>query len=129
MTNKLPFVFCVCLHQGIDDDHIAYVDYDEIGRGTITLTMQATDSGTLKNDGSFVGVVIDVAGNSDYSWDDDRYFFLEYRTSSSMYLAGQSQALLMNWMDVAPSKIIHENYFVITKKFFYKLLPIFLLQM
>ena len=117
MTNKLPFVFCVCLHQGIDDDHIAYVDYDEISAGTITLTIQATDSGTLKNDGSFVGVVIDVAGNSDYTWDDDRYFFLEYRTSSSMYLAGQSQALLMNWMDVAPSKIIHENYFVI-KSFF-----------
>ena len=120
--------FFFCLFQGIDDDHIAYVDYDEIGRGTITLTMQATDSGTLKNDESFVGVVIDVAGNSDYTWDDDRYFFLEYRTSSSMYLAGQSQAKLMNWMDVAPSKIIHENYFVF-KKFFYKLLPIFLLQM
>ena len=71
---------------------------------TVTVTLQPTDSGTLKTDGSSVGVVVETAHavvSDDYMGEQKRFFFLEHRTSSTGYLAGQSNALVMNWMDVS----------------------------
>ena len=72
--------------------------------GKISITLQATDSGTLKNDGSFVGVVIKATDGP------DRYVFLEYRTSSPSYLGNQDEgALIMNWADIETHSFLGEG--------------------